>query len=75
MTALTQRHAIFDKWKILIDPKDRIDFENDLCSLQTSSYSEGNKKGFENAVNEEIKRERNSTLPLEDPTRGMGKKP
>jgi hypothetical protein len=64
-SATQERFAIFDKWKILIDPRDRSDFEVNLYDLQISSFTEGKLKGIEEEQKRMAQLEAARELPLE----------
>jgi hypothetical protein len=66
-TALNKRLTILDKWKILIDPKDRTDFEADLSDLHYLAFNEGKELGFKDGTIAEANKVKE--LPLE---RGKG---
>ena len=66
---ITLRHAVFDKWKILMDPKDRPDFLAELINLEKESFIEGRAEGYTDGREAEQKEIAKRELPLE---RGKG---
>ena len=63
------RHTIFDKWKILMNPKDRPDFLAELINLEKESFIEGQTEGYTEGREAEQKETAKRELPLE---RGKG---
>ena len=71
---ILRRLRIFDTWKRSLHPEDRKDFETDIVATCNAFYVEGINKGRQDVVEEIEKIEKSKTLPLEDPTRGAGRK-
>ena len=73
-TVVRTKLMFYDRWKVILFPEDRRDFEGDLNVVCDEFYREGINKGRQDAIEEIEKFEKSKTLPLEDPTRGAGRK-